>query len=63
MCWFIDELMGKYWKVTKIILKTNGPLLSFRYDVPGINAMNFMLYNSLGGGGIASLRSDPQVGS
>ena len=23
--------------------------------------MNFMLYNSLGGGGIASLRSDPQV--
>lgn len=23
--------------------------------------MNFILYNSLGGGGIASLRSDPQV--
>ena len=33
----------------------------FRFDVPGISAMNFMLYNSLGGGGIASLRSDPQV--
>ncbi|XP_014788242.1 uncharacterized protein LOC106882171 isoform X1 [Octopus bimaculoides] len=31
-----------------------------RYDVPGINAMNFVLHNCLGGGGIASLRSDPQ---
>ncbi|KAL3879454.1 hypothetical protein ACJMK2_031752 [Sinanodonta woodiana] len=31
-----------------------------RFDVPGIHAMNFVLYNSLGGGGIASLRSDPQ---
>ena len=33
----------------------------FRYDIPGIHAMNFMLLNSLGGGGISSLRSDPQV--
>lgn len=31
-----------------------------RYDLPGIGAMNFMLYNALGGGGIASLRNDPQ---
>lgn len=31
-----------------------------RYEVPGINGLNFMLYNALGGGGIASLRSDPQ---
>ena len=36
-------------------------LICFRYDVPGVSAMNFVLYNSLGGGGIASLRSDPQV--
>lgn len=31
-----------------------------RYDVPGIHGINFVLHNSLGGGGIASLRSDPQ---
>ena len=31
-----------------------------RYDVPGIHAINFVLRNALGGGGIASLRFDPQ---
>ena len=31
-----------------------------RYELPGISAFNFVLKNSLGGGGIASLRSDPQ---
>jgi hypothetical protein len=31
-----------------------------RWDLPGLNALNFMLENSLGGGGIASLRIDPQ---
>ncbi|WP_417513875.1 acyclic terpene utilization AtuA family protein [Minwuia sp.] len=31
-----------------------------RFDLPGIGAMNFMLYDALGGGGIASLRNDPQ---
>jgi len=31
-----------------------------RYELPGIHGFNFMLENSLGGGGIASLRSDPQ---
>ncbi len=31
-----------------------------RYDVPGIQALNFVLRNALGGGGIASLRFDPQ---
>jgi len=31
-----------------------------RFDLPGIGAMNFMLYNALGGGGMASLRNDPQ---
>ena len=36
-------------------------LFFFRFDVPGINAMNFLLHRALGGGGIASLRSDPQV--
>ncbi len=31
-----------------------------RYALPGFNAVNFMLENALGGGGIASLRYDPQ---
>ena len=31
-----------------------------RYEVPGVNGFNFVLYNSLGGGGIASVRVDPQ---
>ena len=30
-----------------------------RYALPGIGALNFVLENSLGGGGMASLRSDP----
>lgn len=31
-----------------------------RWPMPGLNAFNFMLYHSLGGGGVASLRIDPQ---
>ncbi len=31
-----------------------------RYDLPGIHGVNFLLHESLGGGGIASLRNDPQ---
>lgn len=31
-----------------------------RFELPGINGLNFMLYDILGGGGIASLRNDPQ---
>lgn len=31
-----------------------------RWDLPGSNALNFLLQNTLGGGGIASLRADPQ---
>jgi hypothetical protein len=31
-----------------------------RWELPGLNALNFLLENSLGGGGIASLRIDPQ---
>ncbi len=31
-----------------------------RWELPGLNALNFLLENSLGGGGIASLRMDPQ---
>ncbi|XP_073330826.1 uncharacterized protein lratb.1 [Pagrus major] len=31
-----------------------------RYSLPGIHGLNFVLQSSLGGGGVASLRSDPQ---
>ncbi len=31
-----------------------------RFDLPGISALNFLLHDILGGGGIASLRNDPQ---
>lgn len=31
-----------------------------RFDLPGIHGLNFMLHDVLGGGGIASLRNDPQ---
>ena len=30
------------------------------YEVPGVYALNFVLEQSLGGGGVASLRPDPQ---
>lgn len=30
-----------------------------RFDVPGINALNFLLEDVLDGGGIASMRPDP----
>lgn len=31
-----------------------------RFDLPGIAALNFLLHDVLGGGGVASLRNDPQ---
>jgi acyclic terpene utilization AtuA family protein len=36
----------------------DGPIV--RYEAPGLNAFNFLLHNALGGGGMASLRIDPQ---
>jgi len=31
-----------------------------RFEAPGLNALNFVIRNALGGGGMASLRIDPQ---
>jgi Acyclic terpene utilisation family protein AtuA len=31
-----------------------------RFDWPGLNGFNFLLHHALGGGGVASLRHDPQ---
>ncbi|HWA23124.1 MAG TPA: acyclic terpene utilization AtuA family protein [Caulobacterales bacterium] len=35
-----------------------GPVV--RFEAPGLNAFNFLMYEALGGGGMASLRIDPQ---
>ena len=32
-----------------------------RFDLPGIHALNFVLHDSLGGGGTSSLRLDTQA--
>lgn len=31
-----------------------------RYELPNLHALNFLLYNSLGGGGTVSLKNDAQ---
>ena len=31
-----------------------------RYELPNLHALNFLLHNSLGGGGTVSLKTDPQ---
>jgi hypothetical protein len=36
----------------------NAPSRVERFDLPGTNAMNFVLHDALGGGGMASLRTD-----
>jgi hypothetical protein len=38
--------------------KHNGPSRVERFDLPGFDAMNFLLHDTLGGGGMASLRTD-----
>ena len=47
------EAVGRYFSHV-----TTGPVT--RYLLPGIQGVNFLLENALGGGGIASLRYDPQ---
>jgi hypothetical protein len=46
---FVSALFGHY-----------APAEVHRFDLPGIHGLNFMLLDVLGGGGIASLRNDPQ---
>lgn len=35
--------------------------LFYSYELPGICGLNFVLKQSLGGGGVSSIRVDPQV--
>ena len=55
---FIDSELSPY-SISKFfshVLK--GDVL--KWQLPGINGINFLLKNSLGGGGMASLNVDPQ---
>lgn len=47
------EAVGDYFRQT-------GVTRVERFDLPGIAALNFVLHDCLGGGGVASLRIDPQ---
>ncbi|XP_062311707.1 uncharacterized protein LOC134016350 [Osmerus eperlanus] len=42
------------------LIEQDTPNAVTRYELPGIHGLNFVLQSSLGGGGVASLRSDPQ---
>lgn len=42
------------------VLEDPSPASVERFELPGFHALNFLLKNALGGGGIASLRYDPQ---
>jgi hypothetical protein len=44
--------------VTQLDQLVNGP--AERFEAPGLNALNFLIQDALGGGGMASLRIDPQ---
>uniref|UniRef100_A0A3B4XN45 Si:ch73-132f6.5 n=1 Tax=Seriola lalandi dorsalis TaxID=1841481 RepID=A0A3B4XN45_SERLL len=47
--------------VAVCVTMVTGVFLWFcRFTLPGIHGLNFVLQSSLGGGGVASLRSDPQ---
>jgi len=50
-----EEVVAKYFAHV-----FEGEAIVKRYEVPGINGLNFVLHAALGGGGIASLRPDPQ---
>jgi len=41
-------------------LEDSAPASVERYVMPGPSALNFLLHNVLGGGGVASIRNDPQ---
>lgn len=47
------ELIGSHFKEV-----ANGPVE--RYEAPGLQALNFVIHDALGGGGMASMRIDPQ---
>ncbi|XP_078369232.1 uncharacterized protein LOC144653169 [Oculina patagonica] len=55
-----EESVEKYFKHLFPTPPEEGRCRVKRYELPGINAFNFVLEDALGGGGVTSLRSDPQ---
>lgn len=53
----LTEQAVAHW-MSHVLDANNGKVT--RWELPGFDAFNFLLENSLGGGGIASLRMDPQ---
>jgi hypothetical protein len=51
-----NDEVAKY--MQHVLCPERGKVVS--WDLPGIHAINFLLEHSLGGGGVASLRIDPQ---
>ena len=49
--WLTPERVGEFFA-------HNNPTRVERFDLPGFDAMNFLLHDVLGGGGMASLRTD-----
>ena len=47
-------------ELVKDVFDHFGPSRAERYFMPGIQAVNFVLHDVLGGGGMASIRSDAQ---
>lgn len=54
----IDEQVTAERVAARFAYVARGPVT--RYALPGFDAFNFVLENALGGGGVASLRYDPQ---
>ncbi|KAJ7371217.1 hypothetical protein OS493_027331 [Desmophyllum pertusum] len=55
-----EESVEKYFKHLFPSPPEEGRCKVKRYELPGISAFNFVLEDALGGGGVTSLRSDPQ---
>ncbi|MFT3952994.1 MAG: DUF1446 domain-containing protein [Piscinibacter sp.] len=47
-------------EAVKAFFRQTGVTAVERFELPGMNALNFVLHDCLGGGGVASLRIDPQ---
>ena len=56
------EIIAKYLTAEKVKKHFEGITLGNveRYELPNIRALNFMLHNTLGGGGTVSLKHDAQ---
>ncbi|MDG1064706.1 MAG: DUF1446 domain-containing protein [Luminiphilus sp.] len=59
--WIADALTSDYVAARFAHLMTS-PAIN-RFYLPGLPGLNFVLHNALGGGGVASLRNDPQAKS